>query len=72
MSNRELCIKLLENLPDFKLGYVLAYLQGITADESADDTFCANLYAAYRADTSVDKHDTIPLEELAADLGVSL
>ena len=39
MSDREQAISLLENVPDYKMGYVVAYLQGITADEEADDAF---------------------------------
>jgi len=72
MSNREACINMINQLPDFKVGYVLAYLQGICADEEADDAFCQSMYQAYQADSSSDKHDTVPLEKLAADLGVSL
>lgn len=33
MSNREKCAALLDSVPEYKLGYVLAYLQGLTADE---------------------------------------
>lgn len=72
MSNREKCMMLLETVPDFKLGYVLAYLQGLCADEEADDAFCQSLYASYLADDSPDKHETISIEQLAADLGVEL
>ena len=39
MSNKEKIIELLESVPDYKMGYVLAYVQGITADEEADDIF---------------------------------
>ena len=45
MSEKELAIRLLENVPAYKLGYVIAYLQGITADEAMDDAFCENLCA---------------------------
>lgn len=39
MSIKEQCMELLNSVPDFKLGYVLAYLQGLTADEhAAEDT----------------------------------
>lgn len=31
MSTKEMCIKLLESLPESKLGYVLSYMQGLTA-----------------------------------------
>ena len=40
MSNREKVIALLDSVPDYKMGYVLAYVQGITADGAADDAFC--------------------------------
>lgn len=33
MSDREKCAALLDYVPEYKLGYVLAYLQGLTADE---------------------------------------
>ena len=43
MSDRERAMSLLESVPDYKIGYVLAYLQGITADEEADDAFCERM-----------------------------
>ena len=33
MSNRERIISLLDSLPDYKLGYILASIQGITAED---------------------------------------
>ena len=45
MSNREKCAALLDSVPDYKLGYVLAYLQGLTADE-ADEVPNATTIAA--------------------------
>lgn len=39
MSNKERIIELLDIIPDYKIGYVLAYVQGVTADEEADDIF---------------------------------
>ena len=43
MSDREKAIKLLEAVPDYKIEYVIAYLQGITAGEDApnDETIAA-------------------------------
>ena len=32
MSNRELAMQLIDNLSEYKLGYVVAYLQGINAE----------------------------------------
>ncbi len=31
MSNKEKNVELLDSIPDYKMGYVLAYVQGITA-----------------------------------------
>ncbi len=33
MSDRERAIQLLDAVPDYKIGYVVAYLQGVTAGE---------------------------------------
>ena len=62
MSEKELALKLLDEVPAYKLGYVIAYLQGITADNAADDVFCEKLYQEYLA--SDEKGDFITLEEI--------
>lgn len=33
MSNKDLAIQLINQMPDYKLGYVIAYLQGLCATE---------------------------------------
>ena len=38
MSNKERIIELLDSVPDYKIGYVLAYIQGIVADELMQKT----------------------------------
>ena len=70
MSEKELALKLLDEVPAYKLGYVIAYLQGITADNAADDRFCEKLYQDYLA--SEDKGEYVTLEEMAALSGVEL
>ncbi len=47
MSNKEKVVRLLDSVPDYKMGYVLAYVQGITADEEADDLFCKQIADEY-------------------------
>ncbi|WP_417105640.1 hypothetical protein [Hominenteromicrobium sp.] len=69
MSNRELCVKLLENVPDYKIGYVLAYIQGLTADEDADDAFCEKLVDEYENDPEKDVSYT--LEDCKKEWGLS-
>ena len=65
MSDKEKVIQLLDKIPDYKIGYVLAYAQGITAAEEADDVFCECLLQDYLNDKDPHKHDSIPLEEFA-------
>lgn len=71
MSNKELAIHLLDNVPPYKLGYVISYLQGITADEVADDEYCENLMRCYDSDKSTEAHETIELDDFANELGFS-
>ena len=64
MSDREKVIALLDSVPDYKMGYVLAYVQGITADEEADDIFCERMVENYLNDPDPEKDDAVPLEDL--------
>lgn len=70
MSTREMINALLDSVPEHKMGYVLAYLQGLTADEEADNAYCEQLYQDYLNDP--DKHQTNSLEELCEREGVEL
>ena len=72
MSDRERIIQLLDEVPAYKLGYVLAYVQGLTADEDADDAYCEQLLKEYQNDPDPHKTDAIPLEQLAQELGIAL
>ena len=70
MSNRELAMQLIDNLPEYKLGYVVAYLQGINADEADDDRFCDQLLESY--ENSNDKGDFVSFEEAVKMCGVDI
>ncbi len=61
MSNRDLAIQLINNTPEYKLGLVVAYLQGLNADEAIDDAFCEQLADDY--ENSDDKGSFMSLEE---------
>lgn len=69
MSNKERAIQLLESVPDYKMGYVLAYIQGITADEEADDIFCQKMVEDYKNAPEEEKED-VPLEECLKEWGI--
>lgn len=75
MSVREQLNQLTSTLPDYKLTYVLAFVQGLIADEEsekADDAYCEQLLKDYQNDHDPHKTDAIPLEQLAQELGVAL
>ena len=59
MSDKEQLLQLIDKIPDYKIGYVLAYVRGITADEEADDEFCEKLYQEYLNDPDKDKSYTL-------------
>ena len=68
MSTKELCMQMIQNVPEYKIGYVLAFLQGLTADEAAEDDFCERLVDAYEADPEKDVAFT--LEECKREWGL--
>ncbi len=68
MSNRERIIELLDSIPDYKIGYVLAYVQGVAADEEADDIFCQRMAENYENAPDEDK-EGIQLEECLDEWG---
>ncbi len=70
MSNKERIIELLDNLPDYKIGYVLAYVQGVAADEEADDIFCQRMIEDYENDLDPEKDKGYTLEECKKEWGM--
>lgn len=72
MSDREKIIQLLDKIPDYKIGYVLAYVQGITADEDSDNQYCESLLQDYLNDSDPNKHDSISIEDFARQEGITL
>lgn len=62
MSNRERIVELLDIIPDYKIGCVPAYVQGVAADEEADNLFCQRMAENYENAPDEDKEE-IPLEE---------
>ncbi len=69
MSDREKVLSLLDSVPDYKMGYLLAYVQGLTADEEADDAFCRKMYEDYLNDP--ERGDMVSFEEALKECGVS-
>ena len=71
MSEKEKIVKLLDLVPEHKMGYVLAYVQGLTAYEVNDDLYCQKLYQEYLEDAAPDKDDTFSLDECKKEWGLA-
>ena len=69
MSEREQAAALLDAVPEYKMAYVIGYLQGLVADEAADDAFCRQLYERYQNDPEKDKSYT--LDECKREWGLA-
>lgn len=69
MSNKERIVELLDSIPDYKMGYVLAYVQGVAADEEADDIFCQRMIENYENAPDEDK-ESITLDECLREWGL--
>ncbi len=71
MSTRERIVQMIDQVPDYCLGNLQAYLQGmIAADEAADDDYCERLYQKYENDP--DRGQYMTEEELCKELGIAL
>ena len=69
-STRERCNQLLDAVPEFKLSFVLAYLQGLIAGEEAeDDLYCEALYQKYLQDP--EREIEYSLEECKKEWGLT-
>ena len=70
MSEREQAKQIIDTLPDYKMQAILMFLRGVEFDdELEDDRFCEKLVDDYLNDDSPDKHESISLEEFAAQEG---
>ena len=71
MSNKERIVQLLDIIPEYKMGYVLAYVQGVAADEEADDIFCQQMVKNYLNDPDPEKDLDYTLEECKKEWGLN-
>lgn len=72
MSDRERAIELLNAVPDYKIGYVVAYLQGVTAGEIEEvepDKWDLEMISEARQEND---GATVSIDELAEELGIKL
>lgn len=73
MSEREQIAQIIDQLPEYKISTLLAFLKGMIFDDQIeDDLFCEQLYQNYLNDPDPEKHKTISLEELMKREGVDV
>ena len=73
MSEREQAKQIIDTLPDYKMQAILMFLRGVEFDdELEDDRFCEKLVDDYLNDDSPGKHESVSLEEFAAQEGIAL
>lgn len=72
MSERERAIELLNQIPDSKMGYVIAFLSGAAIpgiEEVEPDEWDLKMIKKAKAEND---ESGIPIENLAAELGITL
>ena len=74
MSNRELCISIINDLEEEQLSNIAVMLQSVKnmLDEALDDAYCLKLYNDYLNDPDPEKKKTVSLQDFTEELGTIL
>ena len=74
MSTREMVYNIIDGFSDIQLIQVLSMLQNVKnlIDDAEDDEICEAMMREYLEDDSPDKHDTVSLEDFAAEMGINI
>ena len=73
MSEKEQVLQIIDELPDYKMGRLLIFLQGMKLDDDIeDDLYCERLVEQYLNNEDPEKHDTVSLQEFAKQEGIVL
>ena len=73
MSEKEQVLQIINELPDYKMGRLLIFLQGMKLDDDIeDDLYCEHLVEEYLDNDDPEKHETISLEDFARQEGIQL
>jgi hypothetical protein len=74
MTNKDLCIEIINGFGEEQLKNVVMMLQSIKniAAEAADDAFCLQLAEDYENDTDFDKSELISIQDFSRELGIEL
>lgn len=73
MSNKEICIDLINSFEEYQLNNIVLLLQSAKclADETLDETFCLKLLDNYD-NADISEKETMSIEQFASELGINL
>lgn len=74
MSTREMAYSIIDGFTEAQLVQVLSMLQNVKSliEDAEDDEICEAMMREYLEDDSPDKHETVSLEDFAAELGINI
>jgi hypothetical protein len=74
MSNKDICIELINGFGEEQLKNVIVLLQSIRnlVAEAADDAFCLQLAEDYENASDSDRGGLVSLQEFSKELGIEL
>ena len=74
MSNRDLCISIINDLKEEQLANVAVMLQSVKnlVNEALDDAYCLELYNDYLSDPDPEKNEAVSIQDYAEGLGITL
>ena len=74
MSNRELCLEIIDSFEEEQLKNIVVLLNSIKemVAEAADDAFCMQLVNEFNEDPDPDKSDTMSIQEFSKELEIIL
>ena len=74
MSNRELCLELINGFEEEQLKNIVVLLQSVKnlISESDEESYCLQLLEDYENDPDPSKEESVSLEDFAKELGIDL
>lgn len=74
MSNKELCLELIDGFEEEQLNSVVVLLRSVKdlVDEAADNAYCLQLLEDYENDPDPYKSESVSLEDFSKELGIEL
>ncbi|MCL2634564.1 MAG: hypothetical protein FWD34_08650 [Oscillospiraceae bacterium] len=74
MSNKDLCIEIINNFEEEQLKNIAVMLQGVKnmVAQASDEAYCLKLIEDYENDKSADKSELMSLKDFSKEIGIDL